>query len=80
MGFLITLEAPTKKMNAEALRAGKYEPINSFLKGFTAPKIQIRTIEQLINGENFNYPYFAKVSKKADRLSMDDPAEQQNLI
>lgn len=51
MGFFITLEEPTKEMKKEALEAGFYQsPWGKH------ERIQIRTIEELLNGKMFNYP------------------------
>jgi hypothetical protein len=53
MGFLVTLEEPSKPMLTEALTAGYYHS-----PGWNRdyPKIQIRTIEQLLQRQRFEYP------------------------
>ena len=53
MGFFITLEPPTKPMLTEALSAGYYHS-----PGWNReyPKIQIRTIEELLEGKEFGMP------------------------
>ncbi len=53
MGFLITLDPPTGPMEMEALTAGYYR---SSGWGRDYPKIQIRTIEQLLAGQGFDRP------------------------
>jgi site-specific DNA-methyltransferase (adenine-specific) len=70
LGFFITLETPTKPMESEALSAGFYAP-PIFLGKRTVRALQIRTIEQLLNGNNFDFPLTgANVSlKKADRVN-----------
>jgi site-specific DNA-methyltransferase (adenine-specific) len=53
MGYLITLEEPSKPMEIEAQSAGYYHS-----QGWNQdyPKVQIRTVEQLLNGEVFSQP------------------------
>jgi len=53
MGFLITLEPPTRPMITEAVSAGYYHS-----PGWNQDyqKIQIRTIEQLLDGQTFDMP------------------------
>ena len=53
MGFLITLESPTKPMLTEALSEGYYHSPGWNRDYHT---IQIRTIEQLLDGEPFDMP------------------------
>ncbi len=53
MGFLITLEPPTGPMELEAVSAGYYHS-PGWKRDY--PKIQIRTIEQLLAGQGFNRP------------------------
>ena len=51
MCLLITLEAPSKKMKADALSYGKYEYPN----GKEFQRIQILTIEELLEGKRLDY-------------------------
>jgi len=51
IGVFITLENPTKPMVTEAVKAGYYERW-----GQKYPKIQIRTIEELLQGKGIEYP------------------------
>ena len=53
MGFLITMEAPSKPMLTEALATGYYQS-----PGWNRdyPKLQVRTIEQLLAGQHFEHP------------------------
>jgi site-specific DNA-methyltransferase (adenine-specific) len=53
MAFFVCLEAPTKPMLQEAVAAGLYK---SDLRGISYPRLQIRTVEELLNGKNFEYP------------------------
>ncbi len=53
MGLFITLAAPTRPMTREALAAGFY---TSELWQRDFPKIQIRTIAQLLTGQGFDLP------------------------
>jgi site-specific DNA-methyltransferase (adenine-specific) len=53
MGALILLENPTKPMLLEAASAGVYEPTG--LSG-RFPRIQIRTIEELLGGKKLELP------------------------
>lgn len=53
IGLLITLEPPTKPMMTEAAEAGLY---TSPLLGRSYPRLQILTIEQLLEGKKLEYP------------------------
>ena len=56
MGIFITLQPPTEPMAQEALAAGLYAP-----KDFPDdqyPRVQILTIEQLLDGDKPDYPRF----------------------
>lgn len=52
-GVLITLKSPTRAMKSEAADAGSYEAW-----GQRYPRIQIRTIEELLNGDGLDLPPF----------------------
>ena len=75
MGFLITLERPTRAMELEALAAGYYHS-----PGWNRdyPRLQIRTIEQLLNGEWFDYPQANVTLAQAERVR--EQAEQNTLF
>jgi len=75
MGFLVTLEPPTKPMITEALSAGYYHS-----PGWNRdyPKIQIRTIEQLLTGEGFDMPPTNITLARAQRESRN--TEQPELL
>lgn len=77
MGFLITLERPTAPMLTEALSTGYYHS-----PGWNRdyPKIQIRTIEQLLNGEWFEYPQANVTLAQAERVEDESEGEQGKLF
>jgi len=57
MGLFITLENPTRPMIQEAATAGFYEPeFFSDRSGKKYPRLQILTIEELLNGKKPEYP------------------------
>ena len=72
LGFFITLEKPTKNMEAEALAAGFYAP-PIYGGRRKVPALQIRTIEQLLSGEGFEFPITgANITfKQAERVQED---------
>lgn len=63
IGALITLEEPSKPMRDEATTAGFYEP--EFFPGRRYPKIQIITVQQLLDGARIQYPAVAPVGSYA---------------
>ena len=67
-GLFITLEQPTKAMTAEAVNAGFY-----FSKVWQRnyPKIQIRTIREMLEGTGFDVPPHPSMYQAAERLSRD---------
>jgi len=65
-GVLITLEKPTQPMRQEAVSAGSYKVMLGVETDF--PKIQILTVEQLLNGEKpkvslITTPYYKEAKK-----------------
>lgn len=54
IGVLITMQEPTKPMRIEAASADFYD---SPLVGTRHPRIQILTIEDLLNGKGIDYPH-----------------------
>jgi len=58
IGVYISLNPPTKDMNEEAASAGFYKSIE--LDESTYPKIQILTIEDLINGKTIMSPKYSR--------------------
>ena len=53
IGVYISIEKPTKDMNDEARKAGAFESVN----GKMYPRIQMLTIEEIMNGKQPDYPY-----------------------
>ena len=78
IGALITLEPPTKPMPAEAASAGFYEPqpIPGLKKRY--PRLQVVTVEELLQGKRLDYPHLAPATfKRAPRRSR---ARQRNML
>ena len=76
IGIFITLEPPTNPMNQEAIAAGFYEPES--LSGDQYPRLQILTIEQLLDGAQPEYPRFATAAtfKRAPRRKRQQGVQQ----
>ena len=76
IGIFVTLEPPTEPMQQEAIAAGFYEPES--LPGNQFPRVQILTIEQLLNGEQPDYPRFAapQTFRKAPRRKRQQGVQQ----
>ena len=72
IGVFITLRPPTESMIHEALSAGLYSPDS--LPDDDYPRVQILTIEQLLNGAEADYPRFAATDtfKRAPRQLRED--------
>ncbi|MBI3666241.1 MAG: restriction endonuclease [Acidobacteria bacterium] len=65
IGALITLEDPTGPMTREAAAAGFYEPPE--LPG-RYPRVQIRTVAELLEGKKLEYPqFYVDTFKRAER-------------
>jgi len=65
IGLLITLEEPTSGMRELAVHAGSY---SSPIWGKSYPRIQIRTVGELLEGKGFDLPYGESPMKKATPL------------
>ena len=65
LGLFITLEDPTRDMRAEAVSAGFY---HSEVWQRDYPKIQIRTIHDLLNGNTFDIPPHPSMYQAAQRV------------
>jgi len=65
IGIFVTLNSPTKPMMTEAAKAGMFKRFND-----EYPKIQIRTIEELLAGNGIEYPktVLDATFKKAERV------------
>ena len=53
LGLFMTLEPPTRDMRAEAAGGGLF---HSDLWNRDYPKVQIRTIEEMLKGQGFDLP------------------------
>jgi site-specific DNA-methyltransferase (adenine-specific) len=75
MGLLISLEAPTRPMEIEALGAGYYHS-----PGWNRdyPWLQIRTIAELLSGKGFDYPQSNVTLTRAEREG--EQGEQGTLL
>ena len=80
IGVYITLEEPTKPMIEEATTAGFYEP--EHFPGTYYPRIQILTIQQLLDGKQVQYPRHAPVAtfKRAQRMQKVNSDSQEPLL
>jgi len=76
MAVFITLEAPSREMQAEAVSAGFYHS-----PGWNQdyPKLQILTIEELLNGAEVKMPPASVTFKQAEKIKSNLP-KQQNLF
>ena len=66
MGLFITLEEPTREMQTEAFNAGSYR---SEVWQRSYPRLQIRSIRQLLSGVGFLMPYHPSMYSPAKRDS-----------
>jgi len=78
IGAFITLEEPTRPMIEEAVSAGFYEP--EFLHGKKYPRVQILTIEELIEDKNLKYPRILPEATFKSAKRKIDRGEQGELI
>jgi site-specific DNA-methyltransferase (adenine-specific) len=69
IGVLITLEPPTSAMEKEAITAGFYHSPGWQLD---YPRIQILTIEQLLDGEQVKMPFTSVTFKQAQRVQQTE--------
>ena len=75
MGLFITLEPPSSPMTTEAVSAGLY---HSDLWQTDFPKIQIRTVEELLAGNSFQMPPHQPVYQPSRRIARSE-GEQGRL-
>ncbi len=76
IGVFLTLEPATKEMQREAVSAGLYHSPN-WNKDY--PKLQILTIEDLLNGASVQMPPTASTYKKAQKETLPQ-GEQQSFL
>jgi site-specific DNA-methyltransferase (adenine-specific) len=74
LGIFITLEPATKDMNEEAFSAGWY---TSELWQKKYPRIQILSIDQLLNGAEAQMPPSQRGYKKAERIKREDGTQSE---
>ncbi len=72
MGILVTLEPPTAPMRKEAAEAGWYR---SEGWGRDYPKVQILTVEELLDGKVADMPPARQTFSKAERIKMPVPLQ-----
>ncbi len=65
LGLFITLEEPTRAMGAEAASAGFY---HSDIWQRDYPRMQIRTVAELLAGNEFDIPYAPSMYQPAQRV------------
>jgi len=83
IGIFITLQEPTGPMKTEAVSAGFYEAeIEVSRRKMSYPRIQIVTIEELLNGKEIKYPEWSldATHKKAVRKKKIWGGEQILLL
>lgn len=74
IGVFITLEEPTKDMKQEAVTAGYY---SSPGWGQDYPRLQILTVDQLLQGAEIKMPPQQGTFKKAQRVQSQEPEHPQ---
>ena len=77
MGVFITLEAPSRDMNTEAVSAGYY---HSPTWSRDYPRVQILTIEDLLDGREINMPPAQGTFKRAGRVTKGPETGQLELF
>jgi site-specific DNA-methyltransferase (adenine-specific) len=77
IGVFITLEAPTRDMITEAVSAGYYDP-DWWPEKY--PRIQILTIEALLNGQTVHMPPSNTTFKQAGRVKRNDGPHNLELF
>ena len=80
IGVFITLEEPTKPMKTEAATAGFYVPED--FPGKKSPRLQIFTIEELLEGKQVDYPRLRPEAtfKQAARKRKDKPKDRMESL
>jgi len=71
-GILLTLEEPTKPMLQEAAASGHVADMPSLSMTKKIPKLQIVTIQEILDGARMNLPVVAKVVKSAKQHKNKD--------
>ena len=76
LGVFISLEAPTREMEAAAHAAGFYDSPGW---GKKYPRLQLLTIEELLKGKTINMPPTAQTFKQAPRAETTSAVKQPAL-
>ena len=69
LGLFITLEEPTRDMRTEAVSAGFYHS-NVWQRDF--PKVQVRTVAELLDGRAFELPQHPSMYQPAQRVEREE--------
>lgn len=77
LGFFICLEAPTKPMRDAALAAGYYQAPSGV--GRRVEMLQIRTIEDLLEGRNFDFPLYGSNISYSQAEQMQESLTQEEM-
>ena len=77
LGFFVSLGAPTQPMRSAALAAGYYQPAGGV--GRRVEALQIRTVEDLLQGRNFDFPLFGSNVSYQQAERMHAAAKQGEL-
>ena len=72
LGLFITLEDPTREMRSEAANAGFY---HSEIWQRDYPRMQIRTIAELLNGHGFDVPPHPSMYQPAQRVRRSEGSQ-----
>ncbi len=75
IGVLITMQEPTHPMRSEAAGAGFYESPGW---GKKYPKMQILTVEELLNGKEIDMPPLGEVSVTFKKAQRAKPVEEKH--
>jgi site-specific DNA-methyltransferase (adenine-specific) len=79
VGVLLTLENPTKPMLQEAAASGYVKDIPGFKKTQKTPKLQIVTIQEMLDGARMNLLLPESVVKSAERHKSKDKRRKINF-
>ena len=76
MGLFISLESPTREMQREAASGGIFQ---SDLWGRDFPKIQLRTVNEMLSGHGFDLPTVSPAYQPARSIPLAQ-GSQSNLV
>ena len=77
LGFFICLENPTQPMRSAALAAGYYQSLSGL--GRHVEVIQIRTIEELLEGKKFDFPLYGSNASYQQAEHLPELVKQNEL-